>query len=244
MGSSHGRMFSRGKNHLNVEKILNKKIINISKTAAGPVPELEFLKYFYDKGNKTKEIWYIIDPYIFYSEKWNEGLFFLTDEPFRFDFFSQIFFSGISTDVKYNYIKSKFSNDWIVNKASRLPDTEVKLYKTDTSAVAKRIKTEYPSGLKKEIFIKYSEELYKILEYSNNKKIKITFIIPPTLLGKVPGMNEMKIYLKDIEKKFHTKYYDYADSLLNPEFYYNHDHLNNAGIEALTKQFLTKIIKN
>jgi hypothetical protein len=241
IGSSHGRMFTRGKNHLNVEKILHKKIINISKSGAGPIPELEFLKYFYSNGNNAKEIWYIIDPFVFYSEKWNEDLYFLADEPFRFIFFFQLLFSSLSTDVRYNYIKSKFLNDWLVFNASRLPDTETKLEKVDPLALVKRMKTEYPSGVKKEIFEKYAKVFYNIINYSSDKKSKITFIIPPTLLGKIPGMDELKLFLKDAKEKYFITYYDFSDSLINPQYYYNHDHLNNDGIDFFTKKFLGSV---
>ena len=241
MGSSHGRMFTRGKNHSNVEKLLNKKIVNISKSAAGNVPEFEFLKYFNKRGNKAREIWYFIDPFIFYSSKWNEELYFLTDEPFRFDFFLQILMSGLSTDVKYNYIKSKFMGDWLEFGASRVPDTETKLTSVDSSAVLKRVNSEYPSGLQKKIFIKYARKFDQLISYANKNNIKITFIIPPTLLNNIPGMTEMKSFLSDLKKNYKVNFYDFSEVIKKPEFYYNHDHLNNDGVDYFTKRFLAHI---
>jgi len=241
MGSSHGRMFTRGKNHLNVEKILNKKIVNISKSAAGIVPEFEFLKYFYKNGNKASEIWYFIDPFIFYSSKWNEELYFLTDEPFRFDFFFQILFSNLTSEVKYNYIKSKFSTEWIDFNASILPETESKLTKIDSTAVQKRAISVYPSGLSEEVFDKYSSVFKQLIMFANAKELKITFIIPPTLLGFLPGMKELKLFLKNIKKDDSISYFDFSETIKNPAYYYNHDHLNNNGVDFFTKKYLSHI---
>jgi hypothetical protein len=152
--------------------------------------------------------------------------------------------SGLSTDVKYNYIKSKFLDEWIEYGASRVPETETKLASVDSTAVLKRINSEYPSGLKTEIFKKYSNKFDQFISYGNKKDMKITFIIPPTLLNNIPGMNEMRAFLSDLKKNYKINFYDFSEVMKKPEYYYNHDHLNNYGVEYFTKNFLFPIKAN
>ena len=73
LGTSHGRIFSRASNHGIVEKVLNKKLLNLSRGSGGGIaPALINMLAFYHKGNKVDRVIYFIDPWIFYSSNWNE----------------------------------------------------------------------------------------------------------------------------------------------------------------------------
>ena len=242
MGSSHGRMFSRNKNHETVEKILKKQIINIGASAAGVVPEKLFLKYFFYKNNSAKTIFYIIDPFVFSTSKWNEDLYFLAEEPFKLDFFFLTLFSNVSIDVKYNYIKSKFKHDWHEYNASRMPVTTDSLSTPDSSSINSRIKAIYPDGLNLITFKKYDNYLQEIVQIARDHNTQIIFIIPPSLLGKQPLTDELIKSLQNLHTKYGYKYYDFSLSIPNSYYYYNHDHLNNNGIKYFTEKFIIQTI--
>ena len=73
LGTSHGRTLSRFGNHDRVEKILSKKIINLSTGGGRGIYSSQiYLDYFFKRGNTTDTIVYFIDPWVFYSNKWNE----------------------------------------------------------------------------------------------------------------------------------------------------------------------------
>lgn len=243
MGSSHARMFSRNSNHNMVEKTLKKNIVNIGISAAGLIPEELFLKYFYAKKNSVPIIVYFIDPFVFSTRKWNQDLYFLTGEPFRFDFLFQLLFTDINLDVKYNYIKSKFSKDWRNKNASVLPNTTDSLKETDTSNVRQRIASIFPDGHKKGTFLEYKKTLIHILEMAKKNNARVIFIIPPSLLGKFPLTDELMGMKQELKERFNSDLYNYSETIESPQYYYNHDHLNNAGVEMFTKKYLLPLIQ-
>ena len=88
LGTSRGRVFSRDSNHLTVENILDKKVINLSKGGGGGLmPALVHLDHFYARGNMADHIIYFVDPWIFFCPINNENNnFFLRDEHLSFPF--------------------------------------------------------------------------------------------------------------------------------------------------------------
>lgn len=242
MGSSHGRMLTRGICDSIVKSKLGHNIINISKSAAGIIPEYELLRYFYNNNNKCKKILYVIDPFIFYTNKWNEDLYFLTDEPFKFDFLLQILFTDINPDVKYNYIKSKFLSEWNVHHASQLPDVTNCLSKIDTIAVNKRKKALY-IDYSSEKFVHYSQKLNKLIKLAERHRNKIVFIVTPNLLGEMKGSNDVADLFRKIEKTNpYIKFYDFSGLIINPELYYDIDHLNAKGIDYFAENYLKPVL--
>lgn len=244
MGSSHGRMLTRGICDSITKSYLGKNIVNISKSASGIVPEYEFLKYFYSKNNSCKTILYVIDPFIFYTKKWNEDLYFLTDEPFRFDFFGQILFSKLNNDVKYNYIKSKFLTQWKTFHGSQLPDVTKSLEEIDNVAISKRKSALYISTDDSQ-YILYKQKLIQLINFSQKQNCKLYFILTPTLLGDMKGKHDLLNLIAGLKSKgLITDYANYSDLIENPELYYDTDHLNATGIDYFAKNYLKDFLKN
>lgn len=246
LGSSHGRVFSSFGNHRRIENILDMHILNISKTAAGLLPEKALLSYFYQNGNNAKQIMYIIDPAIFYSDKWNENNYFLEDEPFYPNFFITAAKEGINYKVLENYLRSKFSFYWITGRHPVDDELSKDIYLTgiDPEKVAKRRAFLYSDGLKSEIFAHYADMLRDLVSQASKHNSKIIFILPPTLLGRLPGISEVVSLIKSMKKYFNVEIFDFSDTIKEPKLYQDHDHLNTPGIELFTKKYLKPILLN
>lgn len=243
MGASHGRIFSRDNNHLKVEKMLSGKILNISKGGGGGiVPEKLYLSYFFERGNTAKKILYIIDPWIFYSPLWNEKNYFLDDEPLRFSFIPSIVSTSLDKNVRIRYLTSKLSYRWILKKPSSSDENNRRLLRIDPLAVDKRRKSLYPDGLQNKYFARYKKDLEDILRLAHNNNTSVIFIYPPTLLGDMPGSEEVKKLLLSYEKTERTAFYDFSGSIKKPTFYSDHDHLNTNGIMYFTEHYLKNIL--
>ncbi|MEI6766178.1 MAG: hypothetical protein WCM76_11085 [Bacteroidota bacterium] len=241
-GSSHGRMLSRGVNHCMLENVTGVKVVNISKSAAGIVPEYEFLKYYYKKGNTAKVIFYFIDGFVFFSPKWNEGLYCYADEPFRLDFFLQLLPSGTERDVILNYIESKYQNDWLTYNASRVPDQSGRLERADTAAIRKRLDADYLDGLDMNTAATYSKKLDALIELAQRHESSLVFIISPSLLTHDPGLDFVRKTMLEKKKKYGVQFYDLSESYKNPRLFYNHDHLNVAGVFMYSKYFMLPVL--
>ena len=238
MGSSHGRIFSRSGNHRKVEQLLRLKMANIARSGAGVVPEQAYLEYFYLKGNTTKTIVYFIDPFGLSTERWNERLYFLTDEPFKPIFIPLLFKHGIDADVIYNYIKSKFLKSWQKDHGMIREDATYCLKHRVEESVNKRIAAIYPDGYTEERFDAYLDKLEKVIPYAQSRNCRVIFIIPPTLLGKTPGHDRLVERLKVFQQKYGVKWYDHSMTITNPGMYYNHDHMNVRGVAFFTENYL------
>jgi hypothetical protein len=239
LGSSHGRIFSSSKNHLRVENILNKKILNISKQAGGLLPEKLFLHYFYWRNNTTPNIIFFIDPAFFYSDRWNEKNFFLEDEPLRLPFLLQAWRNGVNQDILINYVRSKFSIYWMTSRTPKSGDSNLHaLEYRDPAAVTKRLKFLYFDGLKEESFDHYTAILRDLVVEAASHHTKITFIFPTTLLGDLPGTPEVKAALAEIKKDYPLDFYDYSNAITDVELFNDHDHLNTAGVVEFSKKYL------
>ncbi len=243
MGSSHGRIFSRSGNHLKVERILGLKMANISRSGAGVVPEQTYLEYFYLKGNKTRTIVYFIDPFALSTVKWNERLYFLTDEPFKFEFLPLLFKNGIETDVIYNYVKSKFLKSWQKDHGMITEDATYCLKHIVQESVEKRTAAIYPDGFKPAVFNNYLDELEKTIKFAQRHTCRLIFIIPPTLLGWTPGQPQLLGRLKFFKEKFGVPFYDYSMVIRKPQLFYNHDHMNVRGVAFFTSSYLKPIVR-
>lgn len=133
MGTSHARIFSRSKNDEIVEKILSKKMFNISKGGGhgGIFPEYLFLSRFYEEKNSAKDILYFIDPWTFYSSQWNEKNYFLEDEPVDFPFMTNAIKEGVNRSVIINYLQSKLSRGIVGNVRTAIKNHKGYVYIPD-----------------------------------------------------------------------------------------------------------------
>jgi len=244
MGSSHGRMFSRNFLHDSLEQILSVKAVNISKTASGIIPQKLYLQYFYEKNNYAKKVVFFLDPFAFYSPDWNENLYFLIDEPFRFDFAKIIALSNINPDVKANYIKFKYNYLWYRQKANTVPDILGKLDSVDAKAVDLQLNAWFRHGYNNSYLEKYFSELLEIITiFENNNVNQIYLIIPPSLMGHFKGIDELSNLVKTIDNnKIH--FLNHNCIYNNPTYFYDHSHLNNKGAIKYIKEVLINITSN
>lgn len=243
MGNSHGRIFSRGENHNAVREILSSDFLNISRSGGGGLlPNLIYLSYFYEKGNSAEKIIYFLDPYIFFSEIWNEKRYFASDEPFKFDFLLELVRYGVSYRSIINYLKSKYSIDWFLRDYEMYDNQEKSLHRVDKDAVRKRVESLYPDGLNKNAFRKYSSMFNELLDLAKKNNSEIIFLFPSTLLGELPGHDLVKNMLERKKLTYCFTYYDFSDAVPYPEMFYNHDHLNPEGIRYFTSNYLKNIL--
>ena len=239
LGTSHARIFSRTGNHERVEEILGASMLNLSTGGGrGVYASRIFFDYFLSRGNTAGTVVYFIDPWVLYSQKWNEDNDLFSNEPITPAFLSFIVRRGVNAATIANYLKTKVSWEWV--RQSPKPDTEnnIRLDGVDGEAVAKRVESLYPDGLESATFEKYRTELSVLTETANANNIRLVFIIPTTLLGDMPGEDALKQALDEMD----AEWYDLSNAITDPHLYYDHDHLNTAGIVAFTQKYLRPIL--
>lgn len=244
LGASHGRVLSSSHNHERLEKILSKNILNLSKTAGGVVPEKLYFSYFYTRGNSAKKVVYFLDPFVFFSKKWNEGAYFLEDEPLSPRFLLEAIRQKLDKQIIFNYIRSKFTYFWFISRKPSTPEIERgSLEAVNAEAVRKRMERLYPDGMEGAPAAAYSEILEETIRLADEHNNKIIFILMPTQLGDVPGSEYLIRKLKALKESGRSEFYNLSDIMREPKFYSDHDHLNTEGVEYFTKNYLKLIIE-
>lgn len=247
LGISHARNFSRTGNHERVEKILNKKIINLGQGGGkcSINEQLFYLDYFYSKGNTTDKICIVLSPPMLSSTTLPLASTTFDNEIFDISFFSRyLFFDAENKSERLlNYVQSKFSKNWISMKPIYSKSNDDFLIELDSTKIEGGFDLAYGStGVNMEQFKKSCSQVVKIIKLAKRNNSKIYFIIPPALFGKWPGHFETIDFLNESKMNYNFEYADFSESILDPRLYYDHHHLNSNGVDLFTEKYLKVFI--
>ncbi len=246
-GISHARNFSRHKNQLRVEKILNKSTINIGQGGGicGAEEQYFYLDYFYHKKNKTKKVLYVLSTPILFSQSLPMASNTFNYETFEFDFFYRYLF--VKTQNKgqrlFYYVKSKFDKSWFKLKPAKADFKSDSLLKVDTVEVKNGQKKAFMSEKDSPIFRENCLAVENTIKLAQANNSELIFIIPPAVFGKWIGHEETMAFANEMTKKYGVKVYDFSETMLDPKYYYDHHHLNSKGVSFFTEKYLKPILK-
>lgn len=247
MGISHARNFSRHKNHLRIEKILDKKIINIGQGGGrcGINEQLFYLDYFYKKGNTASTVVYVISPPLFFSETLPIASNTFDREPFELKFFLNYlqFKSENKQERLTSYVKSKLTRRWFSSVPRSLDAMEQKLDSIDMKVVSAGQNLVYKDSTAYTIFNKSVTRVEETIQLALRHNANVILVIPPALFGKWKGHPDVAAFAQRMQELYGVEYYDFSESVLSPELYYDHHHLNTNGVVFFTKNFLQPIFK-
>ena len=242
MGSSHGRIFSRNRNHEIVERVLQKKVATIAGGGgACVIPEKVFLSTFYDMKNSTNAIFYFIDPWCFYTRKYNEGYAF-RNEPLDRILLQNLKSSEIDKTIISVYEEKK---DFLNGPPKSIPIIEANtgsLTSIDESAVERRILNLYNGSIPEEINLKYQKTMEEIINLAQNHKAILILILPATLYED-PKYEEILKLLQKYEQKYQITLLDKSKAITGVSLYYDYDHLNSKGVEVFLEKLLVSFNK-
>lgn len=247
MGISHAREFSRHSNHLRVDSILNKKFINIG-IGAGICSVNEqyfYAKYFFERQNMAEKVIYILSPPMLFNYGLNNNYKTFENEPFVFDFFTDYLFFKTEKKAKrlVEYVMSKQRLNWLLCEPFSYNKKRNFLTKIDSNIVKKGFNVAYTQdGYSKERLKKSCLMIEKTIQLALDNDSEFIFIIPPALFGKWIGHHHALNFAKQMELKYGVRSYDCSESVLKPEYYYDHHHLNSEGVSFFTENYLKKIL--
>lgn len=242
-GNSHARNFARHNNLQRVEKILNKKILDIGRSGSkgGLNENLFYLQYFYDYGVTADTLIMNIFSQMLYVKRNNLISNAFVDEPLRLNFLAKYAFFkyGQNKPLKlFYYLRSKLDLKWL--KTKPLQDTG-KFYHLDSinhQAIQKGFAAAYRGGIDTASFRHNEIVIEQIIKTAQAHGTAVIFITTPTLFGDWPYHNEVVTLMQKMHKKYGIKYYDFAKAINDPHLFYDHHHLNTPGIVYFVKNFL------
>ncbi|WP_157698925.1 hypothetical protein [Bernardetia litoralis] len=249
MGISHARNFSRYKNHLRVEKIINKNIVNIGQGggACGVNEQLFYLDYFYYKKNTTSQIVYVLSPPMLFSKTLPIASNTFDQESFEISFlFKYIFFSGENKNRRIiSYIDTKLKKKWLELKPITKESMLDSITYLDREAVKKGQNIAYSGdSLDMEQFRKATKLVEETIQLAADNDSKVVLLIPPALFGKWRGHQETIDFANEMNQKYkHIEVFDASETVLKPNFYYDNHHLNTKGVVYFTTNYLKPLIQ-
>ena len=248
MGISHARNFSRHKNHLRLEAILNKTIINIGQGGGkcGINEQLFYLDYFYRKGNTASTVVYVISPPLFFSETLPIASNTFDLEPFELNFFlNYVLFKTENKQQRLSsYLRSKLTFDWLLYQPISTDSIKEKLDSIDTNMVVAAQQMIYKDTLQLHRFYNSTNRVEETIRLALRNDANVILVIPPALFGKWQGHQNVEEFAKQMQKLHGVEYYDFSESVLLPEYYYDHHHLNTNGVVYFTRSFLKRILNS
>ncbi|MBN2281887.1 MAG: hypothetical protein JXQ65_14990 [Candidatus Marinimicrobia bacterium] len=248
MGISHARNFTRYHNHEIIEKILDQDILNIGrgKGKCGSREQLFYLDYFYHENNHARQLVYVISPPLFFSDALPVASNTFDKEPFELDFI--IRYLHFKSENKFqrivSYLQTKLRPSWFIHHPSSQKSMDIKLDKIDPVAVEKGQNYAYDSPtLKMENFDFNAATIEETIDLALSQKSEVFLIITPALFGKWRGHEFVDEFGKKMALKDGVQYYDFSESILEPEYYFDHHHLNTAGVIFFTEHYLKPVLQ-
>lgn len=246
MGISHARNFSRYKNHLRLEKTLDREIINIGigEGKCGSNEQFFYLKYFYSQHNTTKQVVYVLSTAMMNKGFLNEASNTFELEPFRIDFFYQYLRHNAENKSErlFYYIKSKFSRKWLMLKPRSSDRQDKALVAIDSTKIKEGLQLLLQGGERNDDFQRNCNAVEETIKLALANNSEIIFFISPALFGKWQGHYETLDFLRKMNEKYGIRYYDFSETVLIPKYYYDHHHLNSDGIDFFTEKYLKEIL--
>lgn len=240
LGTSQGRTFSREKNYLTTDSILGKHTyLNLCQgSGGGGYPALYSLDYFFDRNNSTRQIVYIISPWVFFSEMCNDKHPITRREVFKPDFLLTLLTNPRTSSSEWkNYLYSPLTNDWEKKCTWRhvMADSSIGKLNIDVLAAAR---SKIEGHAKAGGFEKYKVVIDDLQSLAKENQSELIFVYPPFLMTDIPGKDVVDDYLKT--KKL--KVFDFSEEMQNPLYFYDHIHLNNQGVRHFLSHFLKPIL--
>jgi len=245
-GISHARNFSRYKNHLRLETILKKSIINIGQGSnmCGISEQYFYLKYFYSKNNTVDKLIYVLTPPLMYSETLPVVSTTFRKEAFEVSFLHQylLFDTENKWQRIFNYLRSKMHPAWLFHYPKSKAEMTMHMTQMDSLIYNDGFRAAYTKGINPERFQKSSKVIEEEINFSIENNIKFIIIIPPALFGRWPGHQNVALFAQKMKEKYQIDYYDLSESVLDPKYYYDHHHLNTKGVVFFTENYLKDIL--
>lgn len=254
LGASHAAVFDYADMNAQLEAMTGNRILNLSIVGSGPVVERVLLEYLL-VGHRTKNVLYVVDSFAFNSRDWNEKRFedvrLFDRAPFDPTLVQVLFQNPASRPVTWDYVNGfsrinnadRFKPDVTDDEAQRFAKT---VYRPVKQIDQQRIDYLYPENLDPQAIPHYLGEFENLIAFLKQRNIRLVVMKPPVptrFYNMLPGEVEFDAALKPILDRNRVEFHDFSLVANDEKFYFNPDHLNQAGVLNFYANHLKEVLR-
>jgi hypothetical protein len=253
LGSSHATAFGFEDLNGRLEGMLSGRVLNLSMSSAGILPNRVMLDYFL-RQHSTRMVVYFVDSFIFTSARWNEGR--LDDQrlyaraPIDLDLARLLMSRPTTRGSAVQYVAGLAKINGLASFTADVTEDEAmrfrRVYSPSEQIDALRLRNLYPDPPDDALADQYLTSLVEVADLLRARGIDFVLIKPPVTerwYRMLPDEARWDARLQDLAARHRTPLYDFSQSVQDESLYFDADHLNRAGVMRFFEQHLVPLLR-
>ncbi|MGE5094235.1 MAG: hypothetical protein ACM3SO_03795 [Betaproteobacteria bacterium] len=255
LGASHAMTLDFAAFAGEIERASGQRVVNLAAQGTGPLYQRFVLEEF-ARSHRARRVLYVVDSFAFYSRRWNEERFgdakLLRRTPFSprvaLHLLQYVRHEGVEPTALLDYVSgfSKVNDrDRFARDAWEGEAQFERVYRTSSSAVAKRIQYLYPDGLTPALRERYLGELAQLLDFARSQGMEAVVVkmpLPDAFRRKLPDEDVFDEALAAMLAPRGIGLRDFSQAIGEPKFYFDSDHLNRGGLALFLERDLAPVL--
>ena len=254
LGASHGAVFDYRDMNTRLEEMTGAEILNLATVGGGIAINRLLVEYFFLE-HETDAVVYVLDSFGFYSDAWNEerlrdrelyarapwdprlGLLLLRHPGAR----------SMALDYMFGFSKinnpDRFLPDVFEAEASRFDRT----YRAIPQIDRQRLAFLYPGEIDETTllaspYLAAFEDLIRYVQAQGTRFIVVRPPIPERVYSELPRESTFDETIKALVERHGAEFHDFSRVANEPEFFYDTDHLNEAGVLNFFERYFSDVL--
>jgi hypothetical protein len=255
LGASHAMPFDFADFNALMQGETGMRIINLAAQGTGPLYNRFVFEQFL-RAHRTHNLLYVVDSFAFTSRAWNEDRFtdakLIRGTPFApalarhlGDYVRR---EGVDPRALLDYLSgfSKINNRDRFRRDAWEGEAQFdRVYRSSATAVAQRIAYLYPDATAPDVIARYLRDFASLIEIARQHNIRVIAIKLPTLAlfhNQLPNEAAFDLASTQVLTDHAVPLQDFSAALDNPNFYFDTDHLNRAGVTESFQRLLKPLL--
>ena len=255
LGASHAMPLDFSDFNALMQRETGLRIINLAAQGTGPLYNRFVFEQFL-RTHRTRNLLYVVDSFAFTSRAWNEDRFtdakLIRGTPFApalaWRLGDYVRREGVDPRALLDYLSgfSKINNrDRFQRDAWEGEAQFDRVFRSSATAVGQRIAYLYPDGPAPDVRARYLQEFADLIEIARRNGIQVAAVklpVPALFRDRLPNEAAFDEALRRMLADHAVPLRDFSAALENPNFYFDTDHLNRAGVAELFQRLLKPLL--
>ena len=255
LGASHAMPLDFGGFNALMQRETGLRILNLAAQGTGPLYNRFVLEHFL-RTHRARNLLYVVDSFAFTSRAWNEDRF-GDAKLIRGTPFDPAIVRLMWTYVRRDHVNCRALFDYLsgfskINNRDRFQrdawEGEAqfdRVYRSSATAVAKRVAYLYPDAPAPDVLARYLQDFAGLIEIARQHGVRVTAIklpVPALFRNQLPNEAAFEAAASRVLADHAVPLRDFSTALENPNFYFDTDHLNRAGVTELFQRQLKPLL--